>query len=126
MLSIFIQFTPAIKWSPFTALFSWLGGLFTKPIMEQITFLKSEIQEVKVQQLTNEKNRIRFEVLHFANSCRNHVKHTKDEFQHIVDLNDAYEKLLKETDDANGVFTEEYKYILKLYHKCQEENSFLA
>ena len=74
----------------------------------------------------DEKDRIRYEVLSFANSCRNGYRHSRDEFQHIIDLNDKYEKLLEQTGDTNGVFTEEYKYIVDLYHKCQVENDFLT
>lgn len=61
--------------------------------------------------MNNEKDRIRYEILSFANSCRNGVKHTKDEFEHIVELNTKYKKLLEETDDENGVFEIEYEYI---------------
>ena len=65
-------------------------------------------------------------MLDFANACRNGVRHTKDEFQHIIDVNDKYEELLRQTNDTNGVFKEEYQYILKVYHSCQEKNNFLA
>lgn len=81
---------------------------------------------IRAEQKADEKDRIRYEVLDFANSCRNGRRHTRDEFQHIIDLNDKYERLLHETNDANGVFSEEYKYIVDLYHKCQIENDFLA
>ena len=63
----------------------------------------------------NEKDRIRWEILDFANSCRNNQQHTKDEFQHIITLNDKYEKLLALTGDTNGVFEAEYRYIQKIY-----------
>lgn len=126
LLGIIIQFTPAIKWNPFTSFFGWLGKLVTKPLMDRLAIMEMDLKEVKLQQLTDEKDRIRYEVLDFANSCRNKVKHTRDEFQHIIDLNDKYEKLLERTNDTNGVFTEEYKYIVNIYHKCQAENNFLA
>lgn len=43
----------------------------------------------------------------FAESCRRGIHHTKGEFEHIIELNEKYEKLLKRTNDKNGVFTEE-------------------
>lgn len=73
----------------------------------------------------NEKDRIRYEVLDFANSCRNRRKHTKDEFEHIVVLKDKYDRLLEKTGDSNGVFNLEYEYILSLYKQCQIDNDFL-
>lgn len=126
LISIVIQFTPAIKWNPLTALFGWIGRLVNKPVMDQINNLKVEVGEVKEQVQSNEKDRIRFEVLNFANSCRNGVKHTHDEFKHIIEINGKYERLLRDTNDTNGVFVEEYKYIMTIYHQCQEKNSFLA
>jgi len=73
----------------------------------------------------NEKDRIRWEVLAFANSCRNNVKHSRDEFQHIITLNDKYRELLKKTDDKNGVFTTEYEWIHQIYEERLKKNDFL-
>ena len=56
----------------------------------------------------NEMDRIRWEVLDFANACRNHIKHTKDEFHHIISLNEKYHNLLDKYQDENGVFDAEY------------------
>lgn len=73
----------------------------------------------------NEKDRIRHEIFSFAESCRRGIHHTKGEFEHIIDLNEKYESLLEKTGDKNGVFTEEYHFILEIYHNCQHENHFL-
>ena len=87
---------------------------------------KNQINSVVKAVDENEKDRIRWEVLEFANSCRNGRKHTKDEFQHIITLNDKYKSLLAKTNDKNGVFDSEYEYIDKLYKERQEKNDFLA
>jgi aspartyl/asparaginyl-tRNA synthetase len=101
--------------------------------MDELAKMRGEIEHIKDEQRilraerkADEKDRIRYEVLDFANSCRNGRRHTRDEFQHIIDMNDKYEKLLRETNDKNGVFVEEYRYIVELYHKCQKENDFLS
>ena len=73
----------------------------------------------------NEKDRIRWEVLDFANSCRNGRRHTKDEFQHIITLDGKYKALLKKTGDTNGVFDAEYQFIRELYAERQRKNDFL-
>ena len=131
-LTCIIQITPAIKWNPITAFVKWLGKVIIQPAMDKLGKVENEIEQIKTEQRllraerkADEKDRIRYEVLYFANSCRNGRMHTRDEFQHIIDLNDKYERLLAETNDTNGVFTEEYRYILDLYHKCQVENDFL-
>ena len=125
ILAIFIQITPAIKWNPITALCKWIGGIITADTRRDITDLTTLIQAVRCDVDENEKDRIRWEVLDFANSCRNSRKHTKDEFQHIIALDGKYKKLLKKTGDTNGVFDAEYAYILDLYRERQEKNDFL-
>ena len=131
-IATIIQITPAIKWNPITSFVKWLGKVIIQPAMDKLAKMQNEIEDIKAEQKllraerkADEKDRIRYEVLDFANSCRNGRLHTRDEFQHIIDMHDKYERLLKETSDTNGVFTEEYKYILDLYHKCQVENDFL-
>ena len=68
---------------------------------------------------------IRTHILDFANSCYNKRKHTKREFDNIIDENDLYEELVEKHDVRNSVYKEEFDFILKVYHKCKEEGSFL-
>lgn len=68
---------------------------------------------------------IRSHILDFANSCFNKKKHTKREFENIIDENAKYEELVKKYGIKNNVYKEDYDFILKVYHKCQEEGSFL-
>ena len=114
VLAAFVQITPAIKWNPLT----WLGNLFLGSLRKDIAAISAQVDE-------NEKDRIRWEVLDFANTCRNGIRHTKDEFQHVIDLNQKYKKLLKRTNDENGVYDAEYDYIRDLYAERQKKNDFL-
>ncbi len=114
ILAAVVQLTPAVKFSPLT----WMGNLFLGSIRKDISKLSLQVDE-------NEKDRIRWEVLDFANSCRNNVRHTKDEYQHIITLNTKYKALLKKTGDENGVYDAEYEYILELYADRQRKNDFL-
>lgn len=117
-LSLFIQWTPSIKWNPWTSLFKWLGNVINGDILKMCTSMAKTIDD-------NEKDRIRWEVLDFANSCRNDRRHSKDEFEHIVALNKKYNGLLKKTSDSNGVFEAEYEYIEDLYKERLRKNDFL-
>ena len=114
VLAIFVQITPGIKVSPLT----WLGNLLFGSLRKDLQAIRDQVDE-------NEKDRIRWEVLDFANSCRNGRRHTKDEFQHIITLNSKYKSLLIKTHDENGVFDAEYAYILDLYKEHQVRNDFL-
>ena len=119
-----IQIVP-IKINPWSALFKWIGKLITGNACSKIDGLIDKVEKIEKDVKTNEKDRIRWEILDFANSCRNNRKHTRDEFQHIVALNDKYKRLLKETNDTNGVFEVEYNYIQDLYAERLEKNDFL-
>ena len=114
ILAIFVQITPAIKISPLTL----LGSLMLGSVRKDIKALQEAIDE-------NEKDRIRWEVLDFANACRNGRRHTKDEFQHIITLHGKYKALLRKTGDENGVFEAEYAYIKEIYTDRQRKNDFL-
>ncbi len=112
-----IQIVP-IKINPWSALLKWISKTVTGDACGKIDDLMKQVDE-------NEKDRIRWEILDFANSCRNGRKHTRDEFQHIVTLRDKYKKLLEKTHDTNGVFDVEYKYIQDLYAERLDKNDFL-
>lgn len=120
IFSIFIQITP-IKWNPLTTFAKWLSKIFTKELSDQIETMQGNLDDIRDDIDENEKDRIRWEVLDFANSCRHGRKHTKDEFQHMITLNDKYKVLLERTEDQNGVFESEFKYIKGLY----DNNDFL-
>lgn len=91
--------------------------------------LKNRLDEMEAsQQKSNDMQTvqtIRSHILDFANSCFNKKRHTKQEFENIIDENTRYEELVKKYGIKNNVYKEDYDFILKIYHKCQEEGSFL-
>ena len=112
-----VEVTP-IKINPLSWLLKWIGSKVNGEMIKRIEKLEANVD-------TNEMDRIRWEVLDFANSCRNGRRHTQDEFEHIITLVKKYETLLEKLGKENGVFEMEYKYIVKLYEKCQQENDFI-
>ena len=124
-LSVFIQIAP-IKINPWSSLIKWIGRTLNAHLQIQVADLKSAVQKINDDIDDNEKDRIRWQVLDFATSCREGRFHTKDEFQHIFKLKDKYEALLAKTNDTNGYFDEQYKYIKDIYHKRQEKNDFIG
>ena len=130
-----IQIAP-IKIDPWTWMFKWIGKILTSDVSKEIKQVRKEfsdeiadLKNLHAEQQeaidNNEIDRIRYEVLDFANSCRNGRKHTKDEFEHIIVLNKKYQRLLTKTGAENGVFDAEYEYIYDIYKRCQRENTFL-
>lgn len=122
--SFFIQIAP-IKINPWSTVIKWVGKLIMNDACGKMDSLITKVDKIESDVTSNEKDRIRWEILDFANSCRNNRKHTRDEFQHIVALHDKYQKLLEITHDTNGVFEVEYNYIQGLYAERMEKNDFL-
>lgn len=91
--------------------------------------LKVRLDEMEAsQQKSNDMQTvqtIRSHILDFANSCFNKRRHTKQEFENIIDENTLYEELVKKYNIKNDVYKEDYEFIIKVYHRCQEEGSFL-
>ena len=124
ILSIFIEISP-IKVNPLSAIVKWLGKLFTGDTSKKLDGLLNKVEAIENNVTENEKDRIRWEILDFANSCRNDRRHTRDEFQHIITLNDKYRRLLEKTNDKNGVFEVEMEYIKDEYAERLKNNDFL-
>lgn len=123
-LSVFIQIAP-IKINPWSSLIKWIGATLNAGIEQKVSLLQKKVNAISDNIDENEKDRIRWEVLDFASSCREGRRHTQDQFKHIITLNDKYTKLLQKTSDQNGVFQAEYDYIKTLYKQRQEKKDFL-
>lgn len=87
--------------------------------------VKKEVEEIKKSNDMQTIRQIRAHVLDFANSCMNHRKHSKQEFENIIDENTKYEALVKKYKLKNAVYKEEYSFIMKQYHYCQDNDCFL-
>ena len=91
--------------------------------------LKKRMDEMeKAHQKSNDMQSIqtiRSHILDFANSCFNKRRHTKREFENIIEENTCYEELVKKYRIKNNVYKEDFDYIMKVYHRCQDEGSFL-
>lgn len=84
--------------------------------MENASIRSNDMQTIR---------QIKAHVLDFANSCMNHRKHTKKDFENIIEENTLYESLIKKYKITNDVYTEDFRFIMDIYHKCQKEGSFL-
>lgn len=131
IFTTFIEISP-IKWDPLTSILSWLGNRINKTVLKDVEGLTKTVQEQaqKVDDLDkkidmNEIDHIRWEILNFSNSCRHDQLHTKDEFEHIINLHEKYIEILDSRHMTNGLITLEYEYIVEIYKKRLEKNDFL-
>ena len=125
MFGIFVEITP-IKINPVSSLLKFIGTNINADIKAEIASVKDTVQNVDNKVDEYEIDRIRWEILDFANSCRNKRRHTREEFLHIISLNEKYHRILEEHGMTNGQIDIEYEYIEGLYKKCLENNSFLC
>lgn len=117
IFSVFFEVVP-VKISPLSSLLRWAGDRLNGDLKKHMDEISDTIDK-------NEIDRIRWEILDFSNSCRNKRRHTKDEFEHIIELNVKYHEILKRRGMTNGIIDLEYDYIVRLYKRCLEKNSFL-
>ena len=117
ILLTLIQITP-IKINPWSAIAKAIGRAINGDVLESLKAAERRIDE-------NEIDRLRWEILDFANSCRNGRKHTQEEFEHILDMHEKYEKILIRQHRENGKVTRAYEYIKDIYDKRNENNDFL-
>lgn len=87
--------------------------------------LKARLDQMEKSNDMQTVRQIKVHVLDFANSCLNGVKHTKQDFENIIKENEEYEELVSKYTLRNDVYAEDFKYIMKIYHECQEKHSFL-
>lgn len=119
-----IQIAP-IKINPWIAVLRLIRGVLVGELAESIEGIKKDLlglrQDVEQEKADNK----RWNILDFANSCRNGRRHTKDEWHHVIDQLKDYETFVNERGLDNGVMEEEAKYLRRLYAERCEKNDFL-
>ena len=139
VLGLIFEWTPVIKINPISALFKWIGKKANQPVNDRLDKIDERFEQMEnhlneiddrlnkqEEQIDNQRiANIRSLILDFANSCRNGVQHSHEEFVHVLDENGVYEKLVKKHNIINSVYKESYSYILEKYKQCMNDNSFL-
>lgn len=124
ILGIFVEISP-IEINPISFIIKWIGDIFNKNTREQLAAISAKLEDVSDRIDKIEINDMRSTILDFANSCMNERKHTKEEFEHVIDLHTQYEETIIQKGMKNGRVDLAFRYISDLYTKCLNENSFL-
>jgi chaperonin cofactor prefoldin len=139
LMSIGIEIIPKIKWSPWSALFKYIGSKFNDRIDQKIDGVNSKIDTVdkKINQVNSElKAHItesekkaledtRRDILDFCNACMNKRKHTQEQFKFVMKQCDSYETYIETNHIKNGEISAAIEEIRRIYKQCLRENSFL-
>lgn len=117
-IGIVVDLTPGIKIQPVRWAIKQLGNLLNSDLKKQLDVLQKEFQDHKIDSW-------RREILDFANSCINHRRHTKEEFDHILDISAKYKKYIEDNKLTNGQVDVAEEYIIEIYKECMRENDFI-
>lgn len=114
--SIFIDITPTIKWNPIKAIFKYFGKWFNSSIEREISSFKKEVNEkfdklqqeqtaqretldkLILDQENKEVSRLRWEIINFEASIQNQVRHSRQQYCHILDNAMKYQRMIKSGD----------------------------
>ena len=124
-LGIFVEIVP-VKFNPLSSIVKWIGNCLNSETKEQLSSIFEKLENLSYRIDEIEINDMRSTILDFANSCMNERKHTKEEFEHVIDVHSQYTDIISERGLTNGRVDLAFKYISELYTKCLNENSFLG
>lgn len=119
-----IQVAP-IKIDPWTRLFKWIGSIINGEVSRELQEVKHDLHELKREVECDKTSTARWNILHFANTCRHGKRHSKEEWEHVIDEIYKYDAYVEEKNIENGVFEEDAKYLKSLYQEISEKNDFL-
>lgn len=107
-----------IKINPWKWLFKWIGDAINGDMRKDLSELKRDFEETKAQDK-------RWRILEFARSCRNGVKHSREEWKHAISELAEYEQYTEDKHITNGVMEEDAKFLRALYQERLTKNDFL-
>lgn len=114
MLGVFIDINPAIKVNPIKAIFRYLGKSFNASMETEISEMKndmsSKIDELQQEQYAQrealdkivldnqnkEIQRLRWEIIDFNNGIINGIKHSREQYRHVLDAYERYNNIISD------------------------------
>lgn len=128
-----IEIIPGFKAKPITWILKKLGSCVNRELSEKIDkvvakqdALEEKMNTMEEQSIKQDIEEMRWNILDFANSCRNGRRHSKEEFDHVIREYTRYEKTIESRNMENGQIELDYQFISEIYLKCQRENNFLG
>ena len=143
VISIIIERTKSLPFQPWTHLFKWIGknitgGLEakldelerkqcanTEAIVELEKKMEKRFEEQKQDSDEKEAQRLRANIISFADSCRCGNKHTQTHYENVMRDYDKYKDYCTKHGIPNHYIDSDYRYIDELYHERLRKNDFL-
>jgi len=119
-----VEITP-IKVNPWSHLLKWIGDKMNDDLRQEFKTLKGELHTLKKDFEEKNAHDKRWSILDFANSCHNGRKHTKEEWEHVLNQLLFYEEYVDKNEIPNAVIEEETRYLRELYRELMNKNEFI-
>lgn len=114
-----------IKINPWGTLFRYIGKVANSELIEKVDEMQGNMKRLKRDFELKCADDKRWDILDFANACRNGRKHDQEEWKHVVDQLKEYETYVEQNKIDNGVIEEDTKYLRELYQEKLSNNDFL-
>ncbi len=83
--------------------------------------LKNSLDEIKSLIINNSIESMRWEILDFSSSIMAGREFNKEQYDHVLNTHERYEKILEENDMTNGQTTASFEFIKKHYDELMEK-----
>jgi len=120
VLLTIVQIAP-IKLNPWDNLFRWVGRKLNSEIHDKFEQLEERVEQVRKDTEERAIADMRWHILNFARTCRIGEEHTKEQWNHVLDQIEKYEKFIRDHDLTNGVIKQDTLYIRDLYTRLSNE-----
>lgn len=124
-LSAIIQISP-IKLNPWSWIAKKIGRAVNGEMIEKVSKLEKDFSEMRDSLSERDAKNARTKILRFGDELRRGLKHSKDSFDDILVSITEYESYCNKHEEFKNKITERTtKYIVEIYDRCMQENSFL-
>ena len=104
----------------------WISNQGSKELKSEMKKIRVEFGEMKDAEELKEVKNSRRRILRFNDEIINHVRHSREYFDDILDDVNAYESFVRKNPDyQNGKCTLAIENIERVYRECMKEGNFL-
>lgn len=116
-----VQIAP-IKINPWDTILGWIGSKINAGVKKQLDAVsqQSNVQKEEFREFWIDYQREA--ILRFSRECSQDMSHSREEWNHILDIIKRYETFCNKHEIANGVIEENSSYLRDLHKKLLQEH----
>ena len=116
-----IQIAP-IKVNPWDAMLGWVGAKINAGIKGQLEAVRLQADSQQEESREFWIDYQREAILRFSRECSQEIPHSREEWNHILDIIKRYETFCEKHEIANGVIEENSSYLRELHKQLLQEH----